>query len=151
LGGGPEAKLGSSLVRDWQLAVTAQAGFTAQRDGSLLWTLAVVPPGVDSVAVERTLLDAAMSVTRNAPEAFELERARRQLGSASGFGLQTARQRAQALGEAEMLAGDASVAARRLAALDRITADDLKRVATRIMTESARATVWILPTAGGAR
>lgn len=151
LGGGPQAKLGSSLVRDWQLAVTAQAGFSAQRDGSLLWTLAVVPPGVDSVAVERTLLDAATSVTRHAPEAFELERARRQLGSASAFGLQTARQRSQALGEAEMLAGDASVAARRLAALDRITADDLKRVATRIMTESARATVWILPTAGGAR
>ena len=150
LGGGPQAKLGGSLVRDWQLAVTAQAGFSAQRDGSLLWTLAVVPPGVDSTAVERTLLDAAMSATRQAPESFELERARRQLGSSAAFALQTARQRSQALGEAEMLAGDAAAASRRLAALDRVTPDDLKRVATRLMTESARATVWILP-AGGAR
>jgi zinc protease len=151
LGGGAQAKLGNSLVRDWQLAVATQAGFSAQRDGSLLWTLAVVPPGVDSTAVERTLLDAAMSATRQAPEAFELERARRQLGSSSAFGLQTVRQRSQALGEAEMLAGDATAASRRLAALDRVTPDDLRRVATRLMTESARATVWILPAAGGAR
>lgn len=151
LGGGPQARLATSLVRDWSLAVTAQAGFSAQRDGSLLWTLAVVPPGVDSTVVERTLLDAAMAATRQAPEAFELERARRQLGSSSAFALQTARQRSQALGEAEMLAGDAAAAARRLQALDRVTADDLRRVAARVMIESGRATVWMLPAAGGAR
>lgn len=155
LGGGPQAKLGNALVRDWQLAVTAQAGFTAQRDGSLLWALAVVPPGVDSAAVERTLVDAAMAATRAAPEAFELERARRQLGSTSAFALQTSRQRGQALGESEMLAGDAAAAARRLAAIDGLAPEDVKRAATRILTESGRATVWVLPapaaTAGGGR
>ncbi len=152
LGGGPEAKLGRSLVRDWQLAATAQAGFVPQRDGSLLWTLAVVPPGVDSAAVERTLVDAAMGVTRDAPEAFELERARRQVVASTAFALQTSRQRSQALGEAELLAGDASVAAQRLAALERVTRDDLRRVAARIMTEPNRATVWMLAApAGGAR
>ena len=152
LGGGPEAKLGRSLVRDWQLAVTAQAGFVPQRDGSLLWALAVVPPGVDSAAVERTLVDAAMGVTRDGPEAFELERARRQVVASSAFALQTSRQRSQALGEAELLGGDASVAARRFAALDRVTRDDLRRVAARVMTASNRATVWMLAApAGGAR
>jgi zinc protease len=155
LGGGPQARLGNALVRDWQLAVTAQAGFSAQRDGSLLWTLAVVPPGVDSAAVERTLVDAALAASRTAPEAFELERARRQVGSTSAFALQTSRQRGQALGESEMLAGDAAAAARRLAAIDELTPEDLKRAATRVLTESGRATVWILPapaaTAGGGR
>ncbi len=152
LGGGPQARLSNSLVRDWKLAVTAQAGYAAQRDGSLLWTLAVVQPGVDSSAVERTLLDAATSVTRTAPEAFELERARRQVGVSTGFALQTARQHSQALGEAEMLAGDAGAAARRLDALARVTPDDVRRVAARVMTDAGRATVWMLPaTAGGAR
>jgi zinc protease len=152
LGGGPHARLASSLVDDWHLAVAAQAGFTAQRDGSLLWTLAVVPPGVDSAAVERTLLDAATAVVKSAPEAFELERARRQLEAGVLFGAQTARQRSQALGAAEVLAGDGTLAARRLEALDKVTADDLRRVAIRIMAVPARATVWMLPAAdGGAR
>lgn len=156
LGGGPQARLARSLVNDWHLAVTAQAGYVAQRDGSLLWTMAVVAPDADSSAVETTLLDAAAGVARSAPEAFELERARRQLEAGALFALQTARQRAQALGEAEMLAGDAAAAARRLEALRAVTPADLQRAAARIMTDAGRATVWMLPAnpaanAGGAR
>jgi zinc protease len=121
-----------------------------QREGSLLWTLAVVPQGTDSAAVERTLLDAAKGVALRAPEAFEVERARRELETSVWFGLQTARQRGQALGEAELLAGDAAAATRRLEALDKVTPADLKRVAARVMTDAGRATVWMLPPAGSA-
>ncbi len=152
LGGGPSSRLPTALVRDWNLAVTAQAGFTAQRDGSLLWTLAVVPPGVDSVAVERTLLDAAGAAIRRELEAFELDRARRQTVATAGFALQTARQRAQALGEAELLVGDAAVAARRYEAIGKLTSADVRRAAERVMTDAGRATVWLVPsTKGGAR
>jgi len=152
LGGGPSSRLPASLVRDWNLAVTAQAGFTAQKDGSLLWTLAVVPPGVDSVALERTLLEAAGTAVQRELEAYELDRARRQTGATAGFALQTARQRAQALGEAELLAGDAAVAAKRYEGMDKLTPADVRRAATRVMTDAGRATVWLLPSAkGGAR
>ena len=65
------------------------------------------------------------------------------------FGLQTARQRGQALGEAELLAGDAAAATRRLEALDKVTAADVKRVAARVMTDAGRAIVWLLPAAEG--
>ena len=150
LGNGSQARLHTSLVHDWGLAITTQAGFLPQQDGSLLWTLAVVPPDADSAAVERTLLDAAKGITQRAPEAFELERARRQLESAVWFGLQTARQRGQALGEAEMLAGDAAAASRRLEALSQVTPEDLRRVAMRVMTDAGRATVWMLPSSAGA-
>ena len=150
LGGGSQSRLPSALVHDWNLAVAAQAGFTPQREGSLLWALAVVPPGADSAAVERTLLDAAKAVSQRPPEAFEMERARRQLESTVWFGLQTARQRGQALGEAELLAGDAAAATRRLDALEKVTPADLKRVAARIMTDAGRATVWMLPASTGA-
>ncbi len=152
LGGGASARLPDALVREWQLAVAAQAGFAAQRDGSLLWTLAVVPPGADSVAVERTLLDAAGAAVQRELEAFELARARRQAGAGSAFALQTSRQRGQALGEAEMLTGDATRAAARWDSMARLTAADVRRAAARVMTDQARATVWILPAAeGGAR
>jgi zinc protease len=152
LGGGSQARLSTSLVRDWGLAITTQAGYLPQQDGSLLWSLAVVAPGADSAAVERTLLDAVRGLSQRAPEAFELERARRQLLSTVYFGLQTARQRGQAVGEAEVLAGDAAMTSRRLAALGQVTPDDIRRVAARIMTDAGRATVWLLPAAaGGAR
>jgi zinc protease len=152
LGGGPSSRLPTALVRDWNLAVTAQAGFTPQKDGSLLWALAVVPPGVDSIAVERTLLEAASSAVQRELEAFELERARRQTGATSGFALQTARQRAQALGEAELLAGDAAIAARRYDGLAKLTPADVRKAAQRVMTDAGRATVWLVPSAkGGAR
>lgn len=156
LGGSPQARLARSLVTQWHLAVAAQAGFSAQKDGSLLWTLAVVPPGVDSSAVESTLLDVATSASKSAPETFELERARRQLEAGAMFALQTSRQRSQALGDAELLAGDATAAARRLDTFHRLTAEDLRRVAARVMIDAGRATVWMLPAAapapaGGAR
>ena len=156
LGGSPQARLARSLVTEWHLAVAAQAGFTAQKDGSLLWTLAVVPPGVDSSAVESTLLEAATAVAKTAPETFELERARRQLEAGVLFALQTSRQRSQALGDAELLAGDVTAAARRLDTQHRLTAEDLRRVAARVMIEAGRATVWMLPAgadagSGGAR
>jgi len=89
-------------------------------------------------------------VSQRPPEAFEMERARRQLESTVWFGLQTARQRGQALGEAELLAGDAAAATRRLDALEKVTPADLKRVAARIMTDAGRATVWMLPASTGA-
>jgi zinc protease len=152
LGGGAHSRLTSSMAGDWGLALTAQAGYSVQREGSLFWTLVVVPPDADSAAVERTLLDTAKGVSQRPPEAFEVERARRQLEATVWFGLQSSRQRGQALGEAELLAGDAAAAARRLDALEKVTSADLKRVAARVMTDAGRATVWMLPSnPGGSR
>ena len=114
--------------------------------------MAVVPPGADSAAVENALLDLTRSVAKRAPEAFEVERARRELEAGVLFLLQTARQRSQALGDAELLAGDATAAARRIEAFHKLTGEDLRRVAARVMNDAGRATVWMLPAApGGAR
>lgn len=151
LGSGPSSALPTALVNDWQLAVTAQAGFSAQREGSLLWTLALVPPGADSAAVERVVLDTAKRMAAQGPAAFEVERARRQLESALDFSLQTSRARGQALGEAELLAGDAAQAARRLNALHTLGAADVQRAAARLFQDAGRATVWMLPAEGSAR
>jgi zinc protease len=151
LGGQPQARLGRVLINDWKLAVATQAGFVAQREGSLLWTMAAVSPDADSGAVETTLMDAVTGVTRQAPDAMEFERARRQVETSARFALQTSRQRAQALGEAEMLSGDATAAEQRLEALRRVTPADVQRVAARIMVDASRATLWVSSSTGGAR
>ena len=150
LGSGAGSHLASALVNDWHVAVDAQAGVVAQQAGSLLWTLAVVAPDADSTAVETTLLDAVRGVTREAPDAASVERARRTLMSTMGFALQTARQRAQVLGEGEQLVGEGATL-RRFQALHRITPADLQRVAARVMTDANRAVLWIVPRDGGAR
>ncbi len=152
LGGDPKARLGRVLTDDWKLAIATQAGFVAQREGSLLWTMAVVAPEADSGAVESTLLDAVTGVTRQAPDAADLERTRRQVETSAWLAVQTARQRSQALGEAEMLAGDAAAAERRLVALHQVTPEDIQRVAARVMKEPERAILWVMPSvAGGVR
>jgi predicted Zn-dependent peptidase len=100
---------------------------------------------VDSVALERTLMDAVQASLQRDLESFELERARRQIGSTSAFAVQAARPRGQTLGEAEVLAGDAERAAALWDALARVSAADVRRAATRVLTESGRATVWLVP------
>jgi predicted Zn-dependent peptidase len=152
LGGGNEAQLPAALVRDWQVAFTAQAGFSPLKEGSLFWTLAVVPPNADSLTVERLILDTVRRAASEGPRPFEVERARRQVETATGFALQTARQRGLALGEAEMLAGDAHHVSARLAALHVTTASDLQRAAQRLLADGTRATLWLSPApAGGGR
>jgi len=150
LGDGPSARLPRALVKDWNVALEAQAGVVLQQEGSLLWTLAVVAPETDSTGVETTLFDAVSGVTRTAPDDASVERARRGLETSVAFALQTARQRGQALGESELLVGEGA-AARRLEALARVTPADLQRVAARVMTDANRAVLWVLPTDGGAR
>lgn len=150
LGDGPSARLPRALVKDWNVALEAQAGVVLQQEGSLLWTLAVVAPETDSTGVETTLFDAVSGVTRTAPEVVSVEHARRGLMTSVAFALQTARQRGQALGEAELLVGEGA-AGRRLEALSQVTPADLQRVAARVITEAHRAVLWVLPNDGGAR
>lgn len=150
LGDGPSARLPRALVKDWNVALEAQAGVVLQQEGSLLWTLAVVAPETDSTGVETTLFDAVSGVTRQAPETASVDHARRGLETSIAFALQTARQRGQALGEAELLVGEGA-AARRLEAIARVTPADLQRVAARVLTEANRAVLWVLPSDGGAR
>lgn len=150
LGSGEGARLPRSLVGEWKAALAAQAGYNIHRDASLLWTFAVVGSEADSSTAERILLDEVSRLAREPVSEDEFDSARRGLETSSMFAQQTSRGRAQALGEAELLAGDASRAAARLDALRRMTPADVQRVAQRVITETGRGVVWIAPT-GGAR
>lgn len=150
LGDGPASRLSRVMVRDWKVARQAQAGVVMQQEGSLLWTLAVVAPETDSTSVEATLSDVVSTLIRQGPAADDVEWASRRLQTSAAFALQKMRQRGQSLGESEFLVGD-EAAARRFDALARVTPDDLRRVAARVMTDANRAVLWVLPADGGAQ
>ena len=137
------------------MAIAAQAGCNLHRDASLLWSFAVVPAEADTATAERLLLDEVGRLAREAVSEDELEAARRGLENGTLFAQQATRGRAQALGEAELLTGDASHAAARLTAIRALTAADVQRVAQRVVTEAGRGVVWIAPIPvaeqGGAR
>ncbi|MEO5989757.1 MAG: insulinase family protein, partial [Candidatus Eisenbacteria bacterium] len=150
LGAGEGARLPHALVSEWKAALAAQAGCNVHRDASLLWTFAVVGAEADTATAERILLDEVGRLAREPVGEDEFNSARRGLETSTLFAQQTSRGRAQALGEAELLTGDAAHAAARLEALRRTTPADLQRVAQRVLTDAGRGVVWIAP-AGGSR
>lgn len=150
LGTGDGARLPRALVSEGKVALAAQAGCNIHRDASLLWSFAVVGTDADTATAERVLLDEVGRLSREPVSEEELDSARRGLETSTLFAQQTSRGRALALGEAELLTGDAAHAAARLDALRHLTPAAVQRVAQRVLTESARGVVWLAP-GGGAR
>ena len=72
----------------------------------------------------------------------ELDRARRQLELAILLGRQSARDRGQALGTAQMIAGDWHDADRQLERLRALTPADVQQAAARTLAAARRTVVW---------
>lgn len=145
LGGGEKSRLNAALVQDWHAALLTQAGVVPNREASMFWAMAALGADADSSTAERALLDQVGRLAREAIPGDELDRARAQLLTGELFRLQTVHARAQALGEAQVFAGDPAVAERRLAQLAALTPADLQRAAQRVLTETTRAVVWLAP------
>lgn len=145
LGGGEKSRLNTALVQEWHAALLTQAGVVPNREASMFWAMAALGADADSSTAERALLDQVGRLAREPIPGDELDRARAQLLTGELFRLQTVHARAQALGEAQVFAGDPAVADRRLAQLAALTPADLQRAAQRVLTETARAVVWLAP------
>ncbi|MBI5169981.1 MAG: insulinase family protein [Candidatus Eisenbacteria bacterium] len=145
LGGGEASRLNGALVHDWHAALLTQAGVVPNREASMFWAMAALGADADSSTAERALLDQVGRLAREPVPGDELERARAQLLTGELFRQQTVRARAQAIGEAQVFAGDPANAERRLAQLASLTPADLQRVAQRVLVETARAIVWLAP------
>ncbi len=150
LGLGEDSRLSHALGTTWHVASDAACGLDRHRDASMFWVLAALAPAADTANAQRVLLDQVGALARETLPGPDVDRARAQMLTGELFRLQTARARAQVLGEAVLSTGDLGAAERRLAALERLTPADLQRVAQRIFTDNARSIVWLVP-AGGVR
>ena len=108
-------------------------------------------PGSDTTAIEAGMMLEANRLTLEAPSEDELSRVKLELERDLLFDLQTARGRAQALGAAELLAGDWREADRDVDRLRRLRPDDVKAAAARVLRPEQFTAVWMRPGAAPAR
>jgi zinc protease len=146
---GNTARLQQAMIYGTGSALFAQAVRDARREVGLFTVTLVAQPQADSAAVERALFEQIDRLAREPASADEVERARKQLEAAAWFGRQTVRDRAQALGSAQMLNGDYHAATAQVEALRNVTPADVQRAASRWLTPGKRNIVWVIPAARG--
>jgi predicted Zn-dependent peptidase len=142
---GPASRLQRALLADPLRCVSVQGALDSRRDSGLLYALTVLRPGVDSAAVERTLIAEADRLAREPVSDEELDRARRQEEFATLNSWQSARGSADALGSAELVDGDWRAAAARLARVRTLTPADLQQAAARVFATAGRSVFWAVP------
>jgi len=156
LTGGQGGRLSRRLIADEKTCLFARTGRDRQRDGTMFWAAAAIRPGADTLAVERSLVGEIERLASEPIGGEELDRTRRQLEVALLLGRQTAGDRGQAAGTAQMVAGDWQDADRQLQRLRALTPADVQQAAARALGASRRTVVWLSATpdaagAGGGR
>jgi len=142
---GVSSRLYKSLVYDKALASQATTSFSLGEDGGYFATYTVVASGKDP-AVAAEAARAEIARLREAPvTAAELAEAKVELAAAELRARETADQRAFALGYGLVdSSGDPTFADRQAAAIQRVTAADIQRVARRWWADNARVDITYL-------
>lgn len=143
LTGGPAGRLSHRLIAAEGTCVFARTGRDRQRDGTMFWAAAAIRPGADSSAVEASLVSEVERLAAEPIAGEELDRTRRQLEVAMLLGRQSAGDRGQVLGTAQMVAGDWREADRQLERLRGLTPADVQQAAARVLTGPRRTVVWL--------
>jgi zinc protease len=143
LAGATDTRLPAALQSGESPVLSVQAGWDSRRDASFLWAAAAPRVEADSAQVERDLLTAVRRLASKAPDGAELDQARKRVIVPMLFGMQSPRGRANALGEAVWLNGDPAAAQQRIAAVRRVTPEDVRRFAERLLRDDAQAVVWL--------
>jgi len=142
LSGGPSGRLTGRLVAGEQTCLFARTGCERQRDATMFWATAALRPGSDSSAVEGSLVAEIEKLAGEPIGGEEMDRVRRQAEVAMLFGRESARDRGQALGTAQMIAGDWHDADRQLERLRALTPAQVQQAAARTLAAARRTVVW---------
>ena len=135
---GDSSRLNRSLVYDKQIATSIAGDFSDVEEQGYYAPYAIVSGGKSVEAVEAALA-AEIGRVRDAPvTAAELAEAKTELLASSLRERETFSGRAFELGEALVRTGDPRAADKRLAAVQRVTAADVQRVARKYLAADAR-------------
>lgn len=138
LGGGDSSRLHQRLVERDQSAVNVGTFLAQGFDPGLAWTFAILPPGGDLARVEATMDEEIARLASEGPTAAELSKARNQALAGFWRGMQTISGKAQALGTYQVFHGDYRKLFDAPAEFESITAEDVKRVAAKVMKPDNR-------------
>jgi zinc protease len=144
LSGGQSSRLYRTLVYERQLATSADSLNYALEDAGIFAVQTVVAGGRDIGETETALAAEIARLRDQAVTAAELEEARNEIVSEALFGRETPQGRAFELADAVTTANDPRWGDRLLAAVQRVTAADVRRVARTWFADSRRVSLRYL-------
>jgi zinc protease len=145
LAGGRSSRLYERLVRQKQLAVNVSAGAPNSRGPRLFRIVATPTPGKSLDDLEAAIYQEIDSLKADAIADWETEKARNASHRQFVNGLSTSLARAVDLAEYALVFGDPGLINTRWQRLDKITTDDVRRVAKAYLTAENRSVIVTRP------
>jgi zinc protease len=130
------------------LGVEAGAQVLIREHPGLFAVVGVYLDDKNGEAIEKALFEEIEKVAAKGPTTEELRKAKNQIQSGFVFGLEKAAGLANQVGLSWILTGDAGQFLRDLEEFEKVTVDDVKRVAKTYLTRD-KSTVVVIPPAGG--
>jgi zinc protease len=145
LGGGETSRLHRRLVREERAALRSGAISETRRGPGILLVNAIANQGVEAERLIQLVDEEVARIRREGVTAEELERAKNQARASAVIGRQTVMGRAETLQWANHFLGDPAAYRTELERTRAVTAEQVRAVAERYLTESNRAVVITRP------
>lgn len=142
---GNSSRLYQKLVKEQEIAAAIFAGAQEKRGPSLFQIAAITPPGKNLADVEK-LIYAEIERLKTEPVAdWELEKVRMLARRQRAQGLQSTLGRSISLGQYALFYGDANLINQVEEKYNRVTKEDIQRVARTYLKDSGRSVISTLP------
>ena len=144
LSGGRSSRLYRALVYDAQQALSAEGAYWELNDAGVFYAFANVRPDAKIERVEELFFGEIERVKRASVSEAELEKAKRQLEVGLVNGMATSHALASRIGREFATFGRVRPLAERLAAIQKVTAADVQRVANTYLVAERRSVVHVV-------
>jgi len=151
LSDGRTSRLYKRLVYDEKLAQDVWAYEDSRILGSQFEVGVALRKGVDPDKVLAILDEEIAKISKSAPSAAELDRAKTNTVAPLVFGLESLTHRADLLNQYNQDTGDPAFITKHIAAYEKTSAEDVEKVAARFLTKEARIVTIVTPTPGAPR
>ena len=145
LSAGRSSRLYQELVSEQQQALSAEGAYWELNDAGLFYAFATVRPDASIERVEQLFLAEIERVKQQGVTAAEVEKAKRQLEVSFVNGLATSHALASRIGREFSTFGRVRPLEERLAAIQAVTPEDVKRVANTYLRADRRSVVHVVP------
>jgi zinc protease len=145
LSSGRSSRIYQSVVYNKQLAIQAEASGNFSEDPNLFFAILIMNRG-KSIEDGETALDAELARLTTQPVSDkELDKAKNAIKSQFAFGRQSVQQKAQALGHAAVIHGDTSTVNKEYDLFQKVTKEDIMRVAKQYLRPENRTVLTVMP------
>jgi predicted Zn-dependent peptidase len=145
LSGGVSSRLYQRLIKDKEVALSVSAGPDERRGPSLFWFSITARPGTDLAALEKLIYQELERMQNEGIADWELSKVQMQLRRQRAQQRYSTRARANAFGHYAVYYNDPQLINSLQQKYDRVSKDDLQRVARAYLKESQRTVVTTMP------